>query len=230
MENKVIMIVDDEPAIRHMTEKFLRKAGYDTITVSNGDAALSYLRTNAIDLVLLDIEMPGMNGFDVCEEIRTFSNVPIIFLTVRRDTFDKVRSFKLGGDDFLTKPFSFEELEARISANLRRYYTYADANADVLAFGPLEIHLHDFTCFLDEEKIPLSTKEMELLILLASHPNQVWNQEQLYDHIWSSEATGNIDTVRVHISYLRRKLNNKTHSFIKTVHGFGYLFSTNHEG
>lgn len=226
MEKKVIMIVDDEPAIRHMTEKFLKKAGYNTIASRNGQEALSYLRTKSPDLVLLDIEMPEMNGFEVCEEIRRFSNVPIIFLTVRRDTFDKVRSFKLGGDDFLTKPFSFEELEARISANLRRYYTYAEANEEILVFNHLEIHLHDFTCFLDGEKITLSTKEMELLILLASHPNQVWSQEQLYDHIWSRDATGNIDTVRVHISYLRRKLNNNRHSFIKTVHGFGYLFST----
>lgn len=226
MEHKTIMIVDDERGIRETTGKLLKRLDYDVIMAKNGMDALEKLEVKFPDLILLDIEMPHMDGFAVCKEVRRMSNVPIIFLTVRRDTFDKIKCFQLGGDDYLTKPFAFEELEARIHANLRRYYTYPDASESILKFGELEIHLQSYHCYMHGELVNLSAKEMELLILLAKHPNQVWTHEQLYDHVWSEDATGNVNTVRVHIRYLRKKLSQYfPDDFIQTVHGFGYMFS-----
>lgn len=227
MKNNKIMIVEDEAGIREMTEKYLQQEGYQVVATKNGHEALEMLHIEQPDLILLDVEMPGIDGFTVCQEIRKQMTIPIIFVTVRRSTFDKVKSFELGADDHLTKPFDFEELGARIKANLRRYYTYPRPVSNILKYGPLEIHLHNFKCYLDGKTVDLSAKEMELLIHLARHPNQVWSQEQLYDHVWQLDATGNSETVKVHISHLRRKLEKDPAKpkFIKTVHGFGYSFA-----
>lgn len=227
MDNKTIMIVEDEMGIREITRKYLVKKGYEVTAVKNGEEAIAVLHSALPDLILLDIEMPGMNGFTVCQKVREEMNIPIIFLTVRRGTLDKVKCFELGGDDYVTKPFEFEELEARIQANLRRYYTYPQTQTNILKYENIEIHLHNYECYLNGELIELSTKEMELLIHLVKHPGQVWSKEQLFDQIWGLDAMGNIDTVRVHISYLRRKLEEKHTNLelIKTVHGFGYVFS-----
>lgn len=226
-EKHTILIVEDEAGIRDMTHKYLWKLGYDVVSVENGHDALKCLSSINPHLILLDIEMPGMDGFTVCQEIRKRLTIPIIFLTVSREKMDKIRCFELGGDDYVTKPFDFEELHARIKANIRRYYMYSQTEINVLKFDELEIDLDTFECQLNGEKIELSTKEMELLIHLAKHPNQVWSQEQLYDNVWSLDAQGNIETVKVHISHLRRKLekDQKNPKFIKTVRGFGYMFS-----
>jgi len=227
MENKTIMIIEDEAGIREMTQKYLSNEGYNVVTVESGKKALDNLQSINPHLILLDIEMPGMDGFTVCKEIRKQMTVPIIFLSVRRNKLDKVKCFELGGDDYVTKPFDFEELGARIKANIRRYYTYPQEQSNILRYDGLEIHLDSYKCYLNGELVNLSAKEIELLIHLAKNPNQVWSQEQLYDQIWDLEADGNIDTVKVHISYLRRKLekDHKNPQFIKTVRGFGYLFS-----
>src|SRR5699024_6204480 len=137
---------------------------------------------------------------------------------------DKIKCFELGGDDFITKPYDFDELEARIKANIRRYFTYPNKKSDIIKYRDLEIHVSGFKCYLGGKEINLSMKEMELLIHLAKHPNQVWSQDQLYEIIWSLNAIGNSDTVKVHISHLRKKLeNNKDNrQFIETVRGFGY--------
>lgn len=221
-----ILIVEDEDGIREFTMKFLVKQGYKVIPARNGEEALKLLKDAQPDLILLDIEMPGMDGFTVCREIRKKLTVPIIFLTVRRDTMDKVKCFELGGDDYVTKPFDFQELHARIKANIRRYYSSAQNNQNIIKTGNLEINLNNYKCFLNGEEVELSTKEMELLLLLANNPNQVWSQEQIYDNIWSLDATGNVDTVKVHISHLRRKLeaDHRNPQYIQTVRGFGYMF------
>lgn len=220
------MIVEDEEGIREFTMKFLLNQNFNVIPAENGEEALKLLNNSTPDLILLDIEMPGMDGFTVCQEIRKKLTIPIIFLTVRRDTMDKVKCFELGGDDYVTKPFDFEELYARIKANIRRYHTSNENEQNIIKTGDLEIHLNNYKCFLNGEEIELSTKEMELLLLLANNANQVWSQEQIYDNIWSLDATGNVDTVKVHISHLRRKLeaNHRNPQYIQTVRGFGYMF------
>lgn len=227
MDSMKIMIVEDDQGIREMTQNYLERKGYRTISAENGEKALHVLASEKPDLVLLDIEMPGLNGFKICQHIRNEVSIPIIFLSVRRGTWDKVKCFEMGGDDYMTKPFDFEELEARIKAHTRRYYTYQQSQPYVLKYGDLEIDMNSYTCYLHGERIELLTKEMELLIYLAKHPNRVWSQEQLYDQVWDLNATGNSDTVKVHISYLRRKLerDHTNPQYIKTVRGFGYLFS-----
>lgn len=227
MKRKTILIVEDEAGIRKMTEMYLTEQGYNVITAKNGETALEVLESVTPQLILLDIEIPDIDGFTLCEEIRKTLTVPIIFLTVRRDTFDKVKSFEIGADDYVTKPFDFEELLARIKANIRRYEMSLENDQEVLKFDGLEIHLDNYQCYLDGDLIELSAKEMELLIHLAKHPNQVWTHEQLYDQVWKFDATGNIETVKVHISYLRKKLekNQKKPKYIQTVRGFGYRFT-----
>ncbi|MGM8365684.1 response regulator transcription factor [Virgibacillus sp. W0181] len=228
MAKKTILVVDDEEGIRILIQLYLEKKGYFVLTAANGEDALHIVDREEPDLILLDIEMPGMDGFEVCWEIRKKRTVPILFLSVRRDVMDKIKCFELGGDDYVIKPFDYAELEARIQANLRRYYKDDQLESDLLIYGDLKIHLDRYMCYLNDQLVPLSAKEVQLLILLAQHPNQVWSAEQLYDHIWGVDSAGEIQTVKVHISHLRRKLEKDPTNpkFIQTVRGLGYVFST----
>lgn len=210
-----------------MIQLYLENREYTVISAENGRKALHLTDAEQPDLILLDIEMPGLDGFEVCQKIREILDIPIIFISSRRDVLDKIKCFELGGDDYITKPFDFAELEARIRANLRRYQEGKKKYlANFLKFGALEIHLDSFECFLHKEPVTLSTKEMQVLILLAKRPNQVYSSEQIYDQIWGFESTGDIQAVKVHISNLRRKLERKptNTTYIKTVRGFGYRF------
>ncbi len=221
------MIVEDEAGIRDLTSMYLDKKGYTVVTAENGRQALERLDEADPQLILLDIEMPEKNGFEVCQEIRRKRTIPIIFLSVRRSTLDKVKCFELGADDYLTKPFDFAELEARIQANLRRYQVQSSRDVNSLKYEELEINLDSYACTVKGERIMLTAKELELLIHLAKRPNQVWSQEQLYDHIWDLDGTGNLDTVKVHIGSLRRKLEHDPAKpkWIRTARGFGYFFA-----
>lgn len=224
---KRIMIVEDDIGIRGMIKRYLLKNGYSVETAENGEQALKRIHSTPPHLILLDIELPGQDGFEICKEIRKSLTVPIIFLSARRDTLDKVKCFELGGDDYITKPFNFMELKARIKANLRRYETEVPEKLNVLTYGELEINLNNFTCSINDIPINLSAKEMELLIHLAQYPNQVWSHEQLYNRIWKFDCRSDISTVKVHISRLRRKLEKDAAKpkYIKTVRGFGYNFT-----
>lgn|SRR5690625_1366532 len=229
MGKEKILIVDDEAGIRELVQMYLQKRNYTVITAEDGKQALELVSKEKPQLILLDIEMPGFNGFEVCKEIRKKLTVPILFLSVRRDVMDKIKCFELGGDDYITKPFDYSELEARIRANLRRYQT-ADQTRDItniLTYDKLEIHLDNYKCYLNSKPVTLSAKELQLLILLAKHPNQIWSSEQLYDRVWGFDSIGDIQTVKVHISNLRRKLEEDPANpkYIKTVRGFGYLFA-----
>lgn len=227
--NHKILIVEDEEAIRGLIQLFLENREFIVYPAENGEEALRIIQEEMLDLILLDIEMPDMNGFEVCTKIREVLNVPIIFISSRRGITDKVKSFELGGDDYITKPFDFMELEARICANLRRYADTKKAEENnIIRINSLEIHLDSFECFINREKIQLSTREMEILIILARNPNHVWSAEKLYDHIWGFESIGDVQTIKVHISNLRKKLNQHIPSanYIQTVRGFGYKFTS----
>lgn len=226
MGNHTILLVEDDDTMRQLVALFLTKKGYKVFPARNGEEALEVISHTIPHVILLDIEMPGLNGYDVCREIRKQLIVPIIFISVHQRTFDKLKCFELGGDDYLAKPFDFEELDARIRANIRRYHMNLAKGAKILKYGDLEIHVDHKKCYLGGELIPLSTKEMKLLIHLAQYPNRIWSHEQLYDHIWSMDASGNIQTVKVHIRNLRKKIEaNSSVRFIHTVRGFGYTFS-----
>src|SRR5690625_778347 len=207
MVEEKILLVEDEQGIRELIQLYLKNREYTVIPAENGRKALYLTNSEQPDLVLLDIEMPGLGRFEVCHKIREILDIPIIFISSRRYVLDKINCFELGGDDYMTKPFDFAELEARIRANLRRYQEGKKKHsANVLKFGALEIYLDSFECFLHKEPITLSTKEMQVLILLAKRPNQVYSSEQIYDQIWGFESTGDIQAVKVHISNLRRKV------------------------
>lgn len=229
MENATVMIVEDEEGIRELMRLFLTKKGYRIIDAEDGYEAMDLLAKEEPDLILLDIEMPGMNGLEVCKEIRMQTKMPILFVSYRKELDYKIQGLEVGGDDYITKPFDFNELEARIRAILRRNgWSNGEGNKlNILEFDRLQIHIDARELFIENKPVRLYHKEFQLLLLLAQNPNRVWTSEQIYDRIWGYYSEGDIQTVKVHISNLRRKVeqdpSNPKH--IRTVRGFGYKFS-----
>lgn len=225
MSGYKILIVEDEEGIRSLIQLFLENRGFIVFSAVNGEEALQLVQTDKPDLILLDIEMPQMDGFEVCKRIRQMMEMPIIFISSRRGVNDKIKSFDLGGDDYITKPFDFAELEARINANIRRYIDVKEHSPKrILRLKNLSIHLDSMECYVDGKLVHLSAREMEILLILAKHPNHVWSAEKLYDHIWGYDAAGDVQTIKVHISNLRKKINEHVAdvNYIETVRGFGY--------
>ena len=229
MENATVMIVEDEEGIRELMRLFLTKKGYRIIDAEDGYEAMDLLTKEKPDLILLDIEMPGMNGLEVCKEIRMQTKMPILFVSYRKELDYKIQGLEVGGDDYITKPFDFNELEARIRAILRRNgWSNGEGNKlNILEYDRLQIHIDARELFIENKPVRLYHKEFQLLLLLAQNPNRVWTSEQIYDRIWGYYSEGDIQTVKVHISNLRRKVeqdpSNPKH--IRTVRGFGYKFS-----
>ncbi|WP_099157552.1 response regulator transcription factor [Virgibacillus ndiopensis] len=224
---KVILAEDDE-GIRGLIQLYLENRNYAVFPAENGEQALELVQTENPQIVLLDIEMPGMNGFDVCQQIREKMDIPIIFISSRKDVMDKIKCFELGGDDYITKPFDFAEMEARVRAFLRRYHNgHKQTDSSILQYGDLSINLDAFKCFLKGKEINLSAIEMRMLIMLAKKPNQVFSAEQIYNQIWGLDSMGDVQTVKVHIRNLRSKLEEIPTKplFIQTVRGFGYRFN-----
>lgn len=223
-----ILLVEDEEGIRSLTRLFLEKQGYTVPEAKDGEEAIQQVKKINPDVILLDIEMPKMDGFEVCKELRKWTKAPIIFISCRKESVDKMTGFGVGGDDYLTKPFDFYELDARIQALLRRnqWVEEEQQNRSYLRAGPLAIDLNRCEVFVNEQPIRLLHKEYQLLIVLAEHPNQVWTAEQLYDYIWGFASEGSPQTIKVHISNLRRKLAEHAEDtdFIETIRGFGYRF------
>lgn len=228
MAKEKILLVEDEVGIRELVQIFLEDKGYEVVIAEDGEKGLALAASESPDIILLDIEMPGLDGFQVCKEIRRNMTVPILFISCRKEVMDKITCFSLGGDDYLTKPFDFDELEARIQANLRRYTAYNQTTYNMIRHHDMEINLDSAKCYIRGKLIELSTKEIQLLILLAKHPNQILSAEQIYDHIWGYDFPGDVTTVKVHISNLRRKIekNASQPRYIQTARGFGYLFVT----
>lgn len=228
MRKESVLIVEDEEGIRSLICLFLKKKGYDVLEAENGFNALAIVTEENPDVILLDIEMPGMDGFEVCKHIRKQSKVPILFISCKKDATDKMNGFSMGADDYITKPFDFYELEARIQALLRRneWAVQDKRDADIIKNGDLKIDIRSCEVFIGENPIKLLHKEYQLLVLLAQNPNRIWTAEQLYDHIWGYYSDGTPQTVKVHISNLRRKLNEPPgqRDYIQTMRGFGYRF------
>lgn len=227
MGMKTLLVVDDEAGIRELIQLYMEERGYRVLMAEDGKRALELVRTTRPHLVLLDIEMPGESGYDVCRNIRALMSVPILFVSCRQEVHDKVKGFKLGADDFITKPFDFIELEARIEANLRRHREWSVTPLPgIIQYGELDIHFTAKRCYLRGELVQLSKKEMELLLLLAHRPNQIWSADQLHSHLWDLDADVGFETIKMHISNLRRKLEKDSANpeYIQTVRGFGYLF------
>jgi DNA-binding response OmpR family regulator len=224
-DNKTkIFVVDDDQNICELIRLYLEKEGYEVMTSYRGDKAVEDFAAYAPNLVVLDIMLPGFDGWQVCREIRKRSSIPIIMLTAKGETFDKVLGLELGADDYMVKPFEAKELVARIKAVLRRY-SHKEAGSDEVVYPNLVINKTNYTVRLNETEIQLPPKELELLFFLASNPNRVFTREQLLEHVWDFNFFGDSRTVDVHIKRLREKIDIPNQVWqLKTVWGVGYKF------
>lgn len=224
-----ILIVDDDENIAELISLYLEKECFETHIAPDGAAALSLFHSLSPDLVLLDLMLPHVDGYQVCREIRKSAQTPVIMLSAKGEVFDKVLGLELGADDYIIKPFEPKELVARVRAVLRRYRPQeaapsTRADADAVHCEDLEISLTNYAVRYEGRPVEMPPKELELLYFIASHPNQVFTREQLLDHIWGYEYAGDTRTVDVHIKRLREKLKDKPSWSIATVWGVGYKF------
>ncbi len=228
-----ILIVDDDVNIAELISLYLTKECFDTLMVHDGEEAILNFATYQPNLILLDLMLPGIDGYEVCREIRKTSSVPIIMLSAKGEIFDKVLGLELGADDYIIKPFDSKELVARVKAVLRRFHptaaqaaeiTVSEQTGDYVSYPDLVINQSNYSVLYYGNTIEMPPKELELFYFLASHPNQVFTREQLLDHIWGYEYIGDTRTVDVHIKRLREKIKDHTSWSLSTVWGIGYKF------
>ena len=236
MNKQKILIVDDDENIAELISLYLTKECFDTKMVYNGEDALRAFDTYQPNLILLDLMLPGIDGYQVCREVHAKSSTPIIMLSANGEVFDKVLGLELGADDYIMKPFDSKELVARIRAVLRRYQPAKPEAAAAqsasrerikcVEYDDLEINLTNYSVVCDGHPVEMPPKELELLYFLASSPNQVFTREQLLDQIWGYEYIGDTRTVDVHIKRLREKIKEHPSWRLSTVWGIGYKFET----
>jgi len=227
-----ILIVDDDENIAELISLYLTKECFDTKLVYDGEDALAAFDSYQPNLILLDLMLPGIDGYQVCRELRSTSQVPIIMLSAKGEIFDKVLGLELGADDYMIKPFDSKELVARVKAVLRRYQlpvqmpasSVTEQHGNFVEYPDLIVNLTNYSVIYNGHSIELPPKELELLYFLASSPNQVFTREQLLDHIWGYEYIGDTRTVDVHIKRLREKIKGNDKWALTTVWGIGYKF------
>ena len=226
-----ILIVDDDENIAELISLYLTKECFETKIVYDGESALDALPSFKPNLILLDLMLPGIDGYQVCREIRKNNNTPIIMLSAKGETFDKVLGLELGADDYMIKPFETKELVARVKAVLRRYDLPQSAitpneSSKCVTYPDLVVNLDNYSVTYYKKSVEMPPKELELLYFLASAPNQVFTREQLLDNIWGYDYIGDTRTVDVHIKRIREKINDHDKWAIETVWGIGYKFVT----
>ena len=228
MNNKKALVIEDDKNIAELLRLYLEKDGFEVSIASDGGQGLRLAGEVEPDVILLDIMLPVMDGWQVCKEIRRNSQVPIIMLTAKGETFDKVSGLEMGADDYVTKPFEVKELIARIHAVMRRADGAAGPSEKKLVYDKLVINLDSYELVVDGRKIDTPPKEMELLYHLAASPNRVFTRNQLLDEVWGFDYFGDSRTVDVHIKRLREKLEGVSDQWsLKTVWGVGYKFELN---
>jgi len=224
-DKQMILVVDDDPNIAQLVKLYLEKEGFKVSLETRGDDAVAAFQKNPPSLMLLDIMLPGMDGWQVCRAIRQISNIPIIMLSAKDETFDKVLGLELGADDYVTKPFEGKELVARVKAVLRRAGT-GESEKDTLSFPGLTISQEKYEVHFQGKVVEMPPKELEVLYFLAAHQNRVFTREQLLEQVWGFDFFGDSRTVDVHIKRLREKLQGSEALGwqIRTVWGVGYKF------
>ncbi len=227
MGKQNILIIDDDKNIREVVKLYLKKEGYEVTEAADGSIGVDLFFGKAYDLVLLDIMMPVLNGTDALKKIRAKSNVPVIMLTAKGETFDKVLTLELGADDYIVKPFDPKELVARVKAVIRR--SKQEEVEDILEFPNLKIDMQNYQVMYEEKELQMPPKEIELLYFLASRKNKVFTRDQLLEQVWGFEYFGDSRTVDVHIKRLREKFKDTEKWSLKTVWGVGYKFEYNPE-
>ncbi|MBR5111964.1 MAG: response regulator transcription factor [Clostridia bacterium] len=227
MATEKILVVDDDSNIAELLRLYLEKEGYEVYTANNGGDAVKVYKEKEPDLMLLDIMLPVLDGWQVCREVRKFSEKPIIMITAKGETFDKVLGFELGADDYIVKPFEPKEVMARVKAVLRRSGSADKQDIKEVRFDKLIINLTNYELVVDGKKIDTPPKELELIYHLASNPNRVFTRDQLLDEVWGFDYYGDSRTVDVHVKRLRAKLEGVSDKWeLKTVWSVGYKFAT----
>lgn len=226
-EQTTILAIDDDMYILEIIDLYLKNKGFQVLKADNGEDALSLMQSNAVHLVILDIMLPKMNGWEICQSIREASDVPILMLTARNENEDKIKGLNLGADDYLVKPFDPNELVARVSALLRRAFSSQKrvAPLPVITFDSLKINTIRHIVTINDDYIELTPREYQLLLVFTKHPNQTFNRDQLLDLVWGEDYMGEDRVVDVFVTRLRSKLPSSGQLWtIETVRGFGYKF------
>lgn len=229
MTEQKVMLVDDDKNICELLRLYFEKEGFGVCIANDGKTALDMIKEERPDIMLLDIMMPGLDGWQVCREVRKFSEIPIIMLSAKGETFDKVLGLELGADDYIVKPFDSKEVVARVKAVLRRSSAVKDsADADgIVTYDKLTININNYEMIVDGKHIDTPPKELELIYHLASNPNRVFTRDQLLDEVWGFDYYGNSRTVDVHIKRLREKLEGVSDKWeLRTIWSVGYKFET----
>ncbi len=227
MASERILVVDDDNNICELLRLYLEKEGYEVVLAHNGGEAVKIFQDLSPDLMILDIMLPVLDGWQVCREVRKFSDKPIIMLTAKGETFDKVLGFELGADDYVVKPFEAKEVMARVKAVLRRSGAGSQTDVKEVRYDKLVINLTNYELQVDGKKIDTPPKELELIYHLASNPNRVFTRDQLLDEVWGFDYYGDSRTVDVHVKRLREKLEGVSDKWeLKTVWSVGYKFGT----
>lgn len=224
-----ILIVEDEIAIADLERDYLELSGFQVETENSGDRGLKRSLSEEFDLIILDLMLPEVDGFEICRQIREQKNVPVIMVSAKKDDIDKIRGLGLGADDYMTKPFSPSELVARVKAHLARYQRLVNSNLpenDMVEIRGLKIDKTARRVWIDGEEKNFTTKEFDLLTFLAQNPNHVFTKEELFRKIWDMESVGDIATVTVHIKKIREKIEKQSSKpqYIETIWGVGYRF------
>ncbi|MVO99698.1 response regulator transcription factor [Paenibacillus lutrae] len=227
---KRILIIEDDPYIAELQRDYFMLHDYTVELCHDGLEGLARARSAEHDLIILDLQLPGVDGFEICRQIRKQLDVPLLIVSAKNEEIDKIRGFGLGADDFVTKPFSPNELVARAKAHLSRYERFTGGKSqepDTIEIRELSIHKLSRRVFVNAREVAVTAKEFEVLVFLAAHPNRVFNKEELFDKIWGFESSGEIATVTVHISRIREKIeaDPSNPQFIETVWGAGYRFT-----
>ena len=226
---KRVLIIEDETAIAELEKDYLELSDFEVTIASDGVEGLGMALEDDYDLVILDLMLPGMDGFEICKRIREEKNTPILMVSAKRDDIDKIRGLSLGADDYITKPFSPSELVARVKAHIARYeriISTAIPKNDIVEMHGIKIDKTARRVYVNEEERVFTTKEYELLLFLASNPNRVFSKDELFREIWDMDSIGDIATVTVHINKIRDKIETNTSKpqIIETIWGVGYRF------
>ncbi|WP_099159208.1 response regulator transcription factor [Virgibacillus ndiopensis] len=227
--SKNILIIEDDQSIAELERDYLEIEGFEVEMASEGKSGLEAVVHHHYDLILLDLMLPNINGFDLCKQIRERTNIPILMVTAKYEDIDKVRGLGLGADDYIVKPFSPSELVARVKAHLARYerLIHNDSPKTEITVRGLQLNTSSRQVFMNGKEIPFTTKEFDLLTFFATHPNQVFSKEHLFERIWGFDSIGDNATVTVHVKKIRKKIEKDTDNpqYIQTVWGSGYRFN-----
>ncbi len=224
-----ILIIEDEVAIADLEKDYLELSGFEVVMEHAGDTGLARALTEEFDLIVLDLMLPGLDGFEVCRQIREKKDIPVIMVSAKKDDIDKIHGLGLGADDYMTKPFSPSELVARVKAHMSRYNRLVNTNQknnDVIEIRGIRIDKTARRVYIDGEEKNFTTKEFDLLTFLAENPNHVFTKEELFREIWDMDSVGDIATVTVHIKKIREKIEGSSSKpqYIETIWGVGYRF------